>query len=228
MLFRSEALIKWVPNLANGVDETIKTIEPAYARGQYIAFPAVINNNDDFFELSALQFDAVRLGTDAVRMNVCITGATFEGNYNSGWLITGTNWEAVSGGIGSWTEGDTAEGDVIPGFQPSREDGSKPNSSPDKGCTSLNIPLTLPEDLYELEVRIVVYGIADNKALALHNVTLVNKDGSSIKLGVSVDETVAPKYYTVQGVEVAEPVKGVNIVKRTMTDGSAKFTKEMR
>ena len=224
----TEALIKWVPNLANGVDETIKTIAPAYARGQYVAFPAEINNTEDFFELSALKFDAVRLGTDAVRINVCITGSTMEGLYDSGWLITGDNWEAVSGGIGSWTDGDTADGNLIPGYQPSREDGSKPNSSPDKGCSSLNIPLYLPADLYELEVRIVVYGIANNKALALHNVTLVNNDGSSIKLGVTVDENVAPEYFTVSGVQVAEPVKGVNIVKRTMTDGSVKFTKEMR
>ena len=64
--------------------------------------------------------------------------------------------------------------------------------------------------------------------MGLRNVTLVNSDGSGIKLGVTVDETIAPEYFTVSGVQVNEPVKGVNIVKRTMTDGSVKFSKEMK
>ncbi len=220
-----ETLIKWVPTAAT--EETIKELDLAYSAGQVVNFAAKINNLEDFLEVGTLKLDATRLGTDAVRMNIRIVGMG-DASYDSGWLITADNWEAISGGIGAWVEATGAEGEIL-GYQPSREDGGKAASSPDKGCSSLEIPLDLPADLYEMEVQVCFYGIANNKALALRNVSLVNKGGETgIQGNVTVDENVAPKFYTVQGVEVAEPVKGVNIVKRTMSDGSAKFTKEMR
>ncbi len=227
----TEALIKWVPTTINGGDDpTIKELAPAYAAGQYVEFAMEINNLTDVFNLEALKLDAVRLGTDAVRMNVKLLGTDVdEMEYDSGWLITADNWSAISGGIGSWTDGEVAEGEVIPGYQPSREDGSKPNSSADKGCSSLNIPLSIGKDLYKVKAHVVFYGIADNKALALRNVSFVSKgEGTGIQDNVSVDESVAAKYYTISGVEVQEPVKGINIVKRTMTDGSVKYSKEIK
>ena len=189
-----------------------------------------INNDKDVFNLEALKLDAVRMGTDAVRMNVKILGTDIEeAEYDSGWLITGSNWEAVSGSVGSWTDGDVAEGDFIPGYQPSREDEGKANSSTGQGCSSLNIPLSINKSLYKVKAHVVVYGIADNKALALRNVSFVSKgEGTGIQDNVSVDESVAAKYYTISGVEVQEPVKGINIVKRTMTDGSVKYSKEIK
>ena len=93
----------------------------------------------------------------------------------------------------------------------------------------MNIPLTmLPDDLYEVKARIIIYGAANNKALALRNVSFVSKGETGIQDNVSIDESVAANYYTVSGIEVQEPVKGINIVKRTMTDGSVKFTKEIK
>ena len=227
-----EALIKWVPTTVNGGDApTIKEIEPAYAAGQYVEFGMEINNIEDFFKLGSLKFDAARLGTDAVRLNVRIIGTTTgsgDDGYDSGWLINEDNWSTIAGGIGDWTAGEIAEGDVIPGYRPSREDATRDFSGPE-GVSKLEIPLSfLPEDIYGVKARIVFYGIADNKALALRNVSFTNADATGIKDIVTVDESVAVKYYTVSGIEVKEPVKGINIVKQTMTDGSVKYIKEVR
>ena len=223
----NEALIKWVPSCPT--DATIKDIEPAYTAEQYVDFPMAINNTTDVFTLEALKFDAVRLGTDAIRINVRIIGLADTGEYDSGWLINQNNWSTIANNVGSWTEAEVAAGDVIPGYQPSREDESKPNCSTEQGCSKMNIPLTmLPDDLYEVKARIIIYGAANNKALALRNVSFVSKGETGIHDNVMVDESVAAKYYTVSGIEVQEPVKGINIVKRTMTDGSVKFTKEIK
>ena len=225
-----EAIIKWVPSCTQ--DATIKDINEAYAAGQYVEFGLVIDNDFDYLNLGSLTLDAVRLGTDAVRINVRIIASTFENGddgLDTGWLINEDNWSTIAGGVGKYYEGE-AGGEIIPGYQPSREDESKDFSSTGQGCSKLNIPLSvLPAETYGVKARIVVSGIANNKALGLRNVSFESTGGGTgIQNNVTVDESVPSKYYTVSGIEVKEPVKGINIVKQTMTDGSVKYIKEVR
>lgn len=209
------AIIKWVPSCDGTAVPTIKTIAEAEGAGQYMDFYIYENNETKFLNLSNIKMDAVRLGTDAVRMNVKIIGNS--GEYDSGWLINGDNWSSISEGVGSWTEGETADGDVIPGYQPSREDATKPNSS-EYGCSHLTIPAPadMPKDaLYEMTVRVLVYGIPNNKALGLHNVTIeLGQGGGTGIAGVEVKEEVdanAP-VYNIAGQRVSKDAKGLVIV----------------
>lgn len=212
------ALIKWVPS-CDGTDvPTIKTVAEAEGAGQYIDFYIIENDLDKVLNLSNIKMDAARLGTDAVRMNVKILGN--DGAYDSGWLINGDNWSSISQGIGSWTDGDVADGDIIPGYQPAREDGSKKiNCHPTDGCSHLTIPApadlpTGENALYEMTVRVLVYGIPNSKALALHNVTInLSNDPTGIA-GVEVKEEVdanAP-VYNIAGQRVSKDAKGLVIV----------------
>ena len=213
------ALIKWVPS-CDGTDvATIKTVAEAEAAGQYIDFYIFENDLAKVLNLSNIKMDAARLGTDAVRMNVKILGN--DGAYDSGWLINGDNWSSISEGIGSWTEGETADGDFIPGYQPAREDGSKKlNCHPTDGCSHLTIPAptdmpTGEDGLYEMTVRVLVYGIPNTKALALHNVTINLGDGTGTGIaGVEVKDEVdanAP-VYNIAGQRVSKDAKGLVIV----------------
>ena len=208
------AIIKWVPSCDGTAVPTIKTVSEAEGAGQYIDFYIYENDETKFLNLSDIKMDAVRLGTDAVRMNVKIIGNS--GEYDSGWLINGDNWSSISGGVGSWTDGETADGDLIPGYQPSREDATKPNSS-EEGCSHLTIPAPadMPTDvLYEMTVRVLVYGIPNAKALGLHNVTINLGDGTTGIAGVEVKEEVdanAP-VYNIAGQRVSKDAKGLVIV----------------
>ena len=52
--------------------------------------------------------------------------------------------------------------------------------------------------------------------------------GASSINSVDAVEVASEKFYTVSGMEVAEPVKGINIVKQTMVDGSVKTVKVIK
>ena len=198
---------------------------------QYVSFKIEVNNDIDFVTLKNITFDSMRFGTDAVRINARILAVgDMTGSYDSGWLITAENCAAISNNTATWIPVDeTAATTPIVGCQPSREKATSPNSTlTARSSFDIPAPTGFPDDIVTLEVRVYVYGIANNKQFGILDMSINTGDDTGIQSNVSVDETVAPKYYTVQGVEVAEPVKGVNIVKRTMTDGSAKFTKEMR
>lgn len=52
--------------------------------------------------------------------------------------------------------------------------------------------------------------------------------GTSSIDAAGVAEVVAEKYYSVSGIELAEPVKGINIVKQTLADGTVKTAKVIR
>lgn len=52
-------------------------------------------------------------------------------------------------------------------------------------------------------------------------------DGNAIS-SVEAAEVASEKYYTVSGMEVAAPVKGINIVKQTMVDGTVKTVKVIK
>ncbi len=52
--------------------------------------------------------------------------------------------------------------------------------------------------------------------------------GGNAISSVNAAEVASEKYYTVSGMEVAAPVKGINIVKQTMVDGTVKTVKVIR
>ena len=225
----TEGVIKWQPTVASG--EECKTLEGVYATNQYVSFKIAINNDVDFVTLKNVTFDSMRFGTDAVRINARLfaTG-DMSGAYETDWLITEENCPTLTNGTAAWIPIDeTGATTPIVGCVPSREKAESPNSTL-TGRSSFNIPVpsNFPEDAIDAELRIYVYGIASNKQFGLLDVKMNTVDGTGIQDNVSIDESVAAKYYTVSGIEVQEPVKGINIVKRTMTDGSVKFTKEIK
>ena len=202
------AIIKWVPTCAS--DAAIKTIDEAYAAGQYIDFKIEEGDIKKVLSLNNVQFNATRLGTDAVRINAKLIAAA-EADYESDWLINGENWATVSDGTGAWVEATGAEGEIV-GAEPSREDASKPASC-DAGATTYTIPAPadFPEDAYEITLRIVVYGIGNNKAVAYQNVSinLGTEDGiNDIKANT---ENVDAPAYNMAGQRVNNNFKGLMI-----------------
>lgn len=202
------AIIKWVPTCAQ--DAAIKDIEAAYGAGQYVEFSIEETDVNKTLQIGSVSFGAVRLGTDAVRINAKLVD-NGGSNYESGWLINAENWATVSDGTGSWVEATGTEGEIL-GCQPSREDAAKPASC-EAGLTMYKIPVPadFPADAYDVSLRIVVYGIGENKAVAYHNVAfnLGNTDGiNDIKANA---ENVNAPAYNMAGQRVNNNFKGLMI-----------------
>lgn len=212
--------IKWVPTWVNGTDGTPNDIDAAVAADQLINFKMEETDDTKYLSVGMIKMDATRIGTDAVRMNVKLVGEGDQGAYDSGWLITADNWETVAEGIGSWYDN---------GYQPSREDCSKgaPSTHPTDACSHLTItaPADMPQDLYELTVQVTFYGIADNKAFMLHNVSVYEAGADNIASTIANADVVATEYFTVAGQQIAAPVKGINLVKQTLANGTVKTVK---
>lgn len=210
-------LIKWVNTSS---DKAYITMDEGYSAGEYISFKISEGDQSKFLNLTGIKFDAVRLGTDDCRLNIKIIGN--DGDYDSGWLITEGNWSELAGGVGSWVkEGthQTSDGKDDPnrvGFQPSREDGSKANSSATDGCSHITIPTPADfptNEIYEMEIQVVMYGIKSNKAIALHNFTVGLGTDTGIS-SVSADKAIdsdAPAY-NIAGQRVSKDAKGLVIV----------------
>lgn len=188
---------KWVPTVAS--DAAIKNIADALAAGQYIDFKISENDPTKYLAINSIAINAVRFGTDAVRMNVKLfIGSDEAGETETDWLINGNNWEAYTGGEGFWTEATGAEGE-IPGYAPVREDATKANNIDNNvdGFSNIVIPTSdiIPADAYEVTLRICFYGIGNNKAMGLNNVTFSSAGTGtgieSVKAASSVD---APAY----------------------------------
>ena len=182
---------KWVPTVAS--DAAIKNIADAYAAGQYIDFKISETDKTKYLAINSIAINAVRFGTDAVRMNVkLLIGSDDAGETETDWLITGNNWESYTGGEGFWTEATGAEGE-IPGYGPAREDASKKNTNDknEDGFSNIVIPTSdiIPADAYEVTLRICLYGIGSNKALGLNNVTFTSE---KIETGVENVKLAAP------------------------------------
>ncbi len=211
IVFGSEetpAIIKWVPTCAQ--DAAIKDIEEAYGAGQYVDFKIEESDVNKVLELGNVQFSATRLGTDAVRVNAKLIAAADE-NYESDWLINGENWATVSDGTGAYVEATGAEGEIV-GCEPSREDAAKPASC-EAGATTYTIPAPadFPAGAYELTLRIVVYGIGNNKAVAYHNVMFNLGTENAIKDIKANAENVNAPMYNMAGQRVNSNFKGLMI-----------------
>ena len=178
------------------------------AQAMYINFSAQTIAVEDLLEVKGIEFDATRVGTDAVFVNARIIGN--EGTYTSAWLINGDNAASVADG-GAWVSKD-AVGDAWmttadAGFKPCRNDASKADTSA-KCYThfTLPAPTDLPEDLYQATVQIVVYGISNNKNAYLHGVKLnCGVAGETAVAGIAEAkaEVAAPvKVITANGVQI--------------------------
>lgn len=200
------AIVKWSPSVA--MDAAIKTLDEAYAAGQYVDFKIEEGDNNKYLSLSNVTFDAVRLGTDAVRINVKLL-AEGDSEYESGWLINADNWSTVSDGVGSWVESTGTEGEIL-GCQPSREDGSKPNSANGKTSYTIPVPADFPASAYSATLRICVYGIGNNKALGLHNVKFNLGTTGINDVTVNKADVNAP-IYNLAGLRVNNSFKGIAI-----------------
>ena len=86
----------------------------------------------------------------------------------------------------------------------------------------------MPQDLYELTVQVVFYGIADNKGFMLHNVSVYEAGSDNISSTVADAEVVATEYFTVAGQQIAAPVKGINLVKQILANGAVKTVKVIK
>ena len=178
----SVCVTKWVPVVAP--DEAIKNLDDAYAAGQYVDFKIKENDNTKYLDIKQIAFNVARYGTDAVRVNAkLIIGSDEAGESETEWLFTGDTWEAYTGGEGYWEEATGAEGEIL-GYAPAREDASKPktNDKNEDGFSNVVIPTTdlIPADAYEVTLRIVLYGIGNNKAMGLNNVTFSSEGATGV------------------------------------------------
>ena len=182
-------ITKWVPVVAS--DAAIKNLEEAYSAGQYIDFKISETDKTKYLDIKSIAFNAARYGTDAVRINAkLLIGSDGAGETETEWLFTGDTWESYTGGEGFWTEATGAEGE-IPGYGPAREDASKANTNDknEDGFSNIVIPTSdiIPADAYEVTLRICVYGIGNNKAMGLNNVTFTSENISAGVENVRVD-----------------------------------------
>lgn len=178
------------------------------AQAMYLNFKAETSAMEDLMTISSVEFDATRVGTDGVRVNVRILGN--DGAYTSGWLVNGSNASSVATN-GAWDQKD-ADGDAWQttgdaGFRPARND-YKNNAENTNGYTHFTVPAPadLPEDLYQATVQIAVYGISSNKNAYLHGVTLnCSIQGESAVQGVAESKSEAKKavkVITANGVQI--------------------------
>lgn len=200
------AIVKWAPTVAS--DAAIKVLDDAYAAGQYVDFKIEEGDVNKVLSLASVSFDAVRLGTDAVRINVKLL-AEGDSEYESDWLINADNWSTVSDGVGSWVVSTGAEGEIL-GCQPSREDASKPNSANGKTSYTIPAPADFPASAYSATLRICVYGIGNNKALGLHNVKFNLGTTGINDVTVNKADVNAP-IYNLAGQRVNNSFKGIAI-----------------
>ena len=200
------AIVKWAPTVAQ--EAAIKVLDDAYAAGQYVDFKIEEGDVNKVLSLGSVSFDAVRLGTDAVRINAKLL-AEGDSEYESGWLITAENWATVSDGVGSWVEATGADGEIL-GCQPSREDASKPNSANGKTSYTIPAPADFPASAYSATLRICVYGIGNNKALGLHNVKF-NLGTTGINDIAATKVNANAPVYNLAGQRVNANFKGIAI-----------------
>lgn len=187
---------KWVPVVAS--DAAIKNLEDANGAGQYVEFKITENDVSKYLNINSIAFNVVRFGTDAVRINAKLfIGSDEAGETETEWLFTGDNWADYSGGEGFWTEATGAEGE-IPGYGPAREDASKPNTNDknEDGFSNIVIPTSdiIPADAYEVTLRICFYGIGNNKAMGLNNVTFSSSTETGIESVEAAPSVNAPAY----------------------------------
>lgn len=210
----SIAVTKWVPAVAS--DAAIKNLDEAMGAGQYVDFKISETDNTKYLDIKKIAFNVARYGTDAVRINAkLLIGSDEAGETETNWLFTDDTWETYAGGEGFWTKDDGTEG-AIPGYGPAREDATKANTNDknEDGFSNIVIPVTtdlIPSDAYEVTLRICVYGIGNNKAMGLNNVTFTSEGSGTGISNITADENADAPAYNIAGQRVNANAKGLII-----------------
>ena len=205
-------IIGWQPNTGS-----LKSADEAENGGCYIDFKVTENDlGADLAGITTITFDVTKVGTDGVRMNCKLLGAG-DGDIDSGWLINEENaytfGDEYAGTTGDkddpWDEGKN-------GYNPSRNDGSKGAATGANANGISHVTLTIPEAVramnpFEYTLRVVAIDCANNKQLALYNVTLTSAAGETGITTVKPAESTNGAKYNLAGQQVDDTYKGVVI-----------------
>ena len=213
-------MIGWQP-IAGNVDGSEATADLAESAGAYLDFYVEETDiNKDLSGLSSIEFDATKVGTDAIRLNVKLLGEG-DSEVDSGWLID----EATAKSFGDEYTADynaDAKNKDNPwdpdanGYNPSRNDGSKGVSGGANATGISHVKITsFPSDLiasnpYALTLRIAIIKCANNKQLGIYNLTM-NFSSSSDGISTIKSDNVSNVIYNVAGQQVDSNYKGLVI-----------------
>lgn len=174
----------------------------------YVDFTVEETDVNKSFGGLTIEFDATRLGTDAVRLNaeVLTSGNSDE---TTGKLLTADAWQNYADGesYATWSNSETgASGSYDCGWTPIREDLSKGTNSAQKTNPMSHVKIVNPkmaEEAYQATLRIYVTGIANNKAFMIENVKFTFAADAAAVAGVAeVKEQPAKAIKTVGGIIV--------------------------
>nr|MBP7472038.1 hypothetical protein [Prevotella sp.] len=219
-----------VDDKATTEDQYRKANTAVNDNGMYVNYK-IETAGEDLLDIESVEFDATRVGTDAVRVNARFI---YEGDESgtSAWMITPTNATSVSDAIdgvgGHWyvnkgTDDDITKysgadwADVVDaGYVPDRNDASKTNNST-KCSTHFKIPVSseiIPAGTYLATLQIAVYGFSNTKQALLHNVIInggVKGKYVSAISSVTASETTTSNaaLYNLAGQKVNKDYKGV-------------------
>jgi len=191
-------MIAWKPINGNAKDSDgnltndESTADAAVTQNAYLDFTVEEGDTEkDLTGLTSITFDATKIGTDAIRLN-CKLLYEGDGEGESEWLIN----QEVANSFGDEYNGDANDkadpfDDNANGYNPSRNDGSKgaAGGANQKGIS--HVKLTMPDAVkelnpYKLTLRIAIIACANNKQLALNNVTF-NFGGEASVNTIKVD-----------------------------------------
>ena len=192
------------------------TADKAVAQGAYIDFTLIENDTEkDLKGLSSITFDATKVGTDAIRLNAKLLYKG-DGDGESDWLIN----QEVANSFGDDYNSDANDktdpfDDNANGYNPSRNDGSKKAAGGANANGISKVKLTMPAAVkelnpYQLTLRIAIIACANNKQLALNNVTFNFGDETGIN-DVKAAASNNGAIYNIAGQKVANGYKGLVI-----------------
>lgn len=177
----TEGMISWRPTAGN-VEGSQATADLAEGTGAYLDFKIEESDiNKDLTGLTSIEFDVTKVGTDAIRINAKLIGEG-DSNVDTGWLID----EATAKSFGDeYTDEVVGEDNLAKygiwdadanAYNPSRNDGSKGAAAGANANGISHVKLAIPAELiasnpYALTLRIAIVKCANNKDLALNNVT---------------------------------------------------------
>ena len=214
-------MIAWKPITGNAKDSDgnlthdESTADAAVTQNAYLDFTVEESDTEkDLTGLTSITFDATKVGTDAIRLN-CKLLYEGDGEGESEWLIN----QEVANSFGDEYNGDANDktdpfDDNANGYNPSRNDGSKgaAGGANQKGISK--VKLTMPDAVkalnpYKLTLRIAIIGCANNKQLALNNVTF--NFGGEAAINTIKAEAQDGAIYNVAGQKVGANYKGLVI-----------------
>lgn len=212
----TEGMISWRPTTGNA-DGAEATADLAEGAGAYLDFTAEETDlAKDFTGLSTIEFDVTKVGTDAIRINVKLMGEG-DTNADTGWLINGENAYSFGDEYNATEQGDKAcpWDEAANGYNPSRNDGSKGVAGGANANGISHVKLSVPAEFlasnpYKVTLRIAIIKCANNKDLAVSNVTLAIGGATGIS-SVKNADSASSVIYNLAGQKVDNNYKGLVI-----------------